>query len=173
MHGMADEAKDGRVRTRVAELLAKDAIRETLYRELDAQRRRDWAAVRACWVPGARAELGFDAEPSAEAQLERLAEAMRGFTASSLLASNCVIELEPGGAAARSSALVLAAHEPPASRDERTQLEALRYADAWTRDETGGWRIAGRRVESLWRAWLEPRRDDHAGDHRQAAEWER
>ncbi len=170
---MADEARNEGERTRVAELLAKDAIRETLYCELDAWRRRDWAAVRACWVPGARAELGFDAEPRVEVQLERLAEAMRGFVASSLLASNCTIELEAGGAAAHASALVLAAHEPPASGGERTQLEALRFVDAWTRDDAGGWRIAARRVELLWRAWLEPRHDDRAGDHRNAAEWDR
>lgn len=173
MHRMTDEAEDEGERSRVAELLAKDSIREALYLELDAWRRRDWSAVHACWVPGARAELGFDAEPRAEVQLERLAEAMRGFAASSLLASNCVIELEACGAAARSSALVMAAHEPPAPRGERTQLEALRFVDAWSRDEAGVWRIAGRRVESLWRAWLEPRYDDRAGDHRNAAEWDR
>lgn len=154
-------------------LLAKEAIRDTLYRELDAWRRRDWNAARACWAPGARAELGFEAEPRAEVQLERLAEAMRDFEASSLMASNCAIVLEPGGDEARSSALVMAAHEPPASRDEKTRLEALRFEDRWRRDERGDWRIAGRRVESLWRAWLEPRRDDRAGDHRHAAEWER
>lgn len=173
---MTDEATNARERTRVAELLAKEAIREALYRELDAWRRRDWAAVRGCWAPGARAELGFDAEPRAEAQLERLAEAMHDFAVSSLLASNCTIDLEAGGAAARSTALVLAAHEPLASRverGERTRIEALRFADAWTCDEAGRWRIAGRRIESLWRAWLEPRRDDREGDHRHAAEWER
>lgn len=170
---MADQAKEERERSRVAALLAKDAIREALYRELDAWRRRDWAAVRACWVPGARALLGFDAEPRAEAQLERLAEAMRGFAASSLLVSNCGIELEAGGRVARSSALVLAAHEPPADRGERTRLEALRFADVWTCDEASTWRIAERRVEVLWRAWLDPRHDDRTGDHRHAAEWER
>lgn len=173
MHGMADQTREARERSRVAALLAKDAIREALYRELDAWRRRDWAGVRACWIPGARAELGFDAEPRAEVQLERLAESMRGFEVSSLLVSNCAIELEAGGGAARSSALVLAAHAPPASRGERTRLEALRFADAWISDEASGWRIAERRVESLWRAWLDPRHDDREGDHRHAAEWKR
>ena len=153
----------------VGELLAKEAIREVLYCELDAWRRRDWAAVRACWVPGAGADLGFDAERTCEAQLERLAEAMRGFGASTLLASNCRIELE--GHIARSSALVLAAHEPRAESGERTRLEALRVTDAWALAADGSWRIASRRLETLWRAWLDARRDDRAGDHRPAKEW--
>ena len=153
----------------VAELLAKEAIREVLYRELDAWRRRDWAAARACYVAGARADLGFDAERTVEAQLEGLARALRGVAASTLLASNCLIELD--AATARSSTLVLAAHEPDAEGGERTRLEALRAVDAWREDADGAWRIESRRLELVWRAWLDPRRDDRAGDHRHAKEW--
>ena len=145
---MADHARG---RADIAELLAKDAIRDTLYRELDARRRRDEAGVRACWAPGAEPELGF--------------------AASSLLASNCRVELE--GRAARSSALVLAAYEAPPERGERTLLEALRFDDAWTLGADGSWRIASRRAEPLWRAWLDPRGGDRAGDHRHAEEWEK
>jgi len=152
-------------------LLAKEAIREVLYRELDAWRRRDWAAARECYAAGARADLGFDAERTAEAQLARLAHSLDGASASALLASNCLIELGPGSA--RSTALVLAAHEPRAEAGERTRLEALRLVDAWALGGDGGWRIESRRLESVWRAWLDPRRDDRAGDHRHARDWER
>jgi SnoaL-like domain len=155
----------------LAELLAKEAIREALYRELDAWRRRDWVAARESYAAGARADLGFDAERTAEAQLERLAHSLRGAAASTLLASNCLIELGPGSA--RSTALVLAAHEPRAQAGERTRLEALRLVDAWALGADGGWRIESRRLESVWRAWLDPRLDDHAGDHRHARDWER
>ena len=154
----------------VAGLLAKEAIREVVYRELDAWRRRDWEAARACYVPGARADLGCDAERTIEAQLEHLAQALRGVAASTLLASNCRIELAAGSA--RSSALVLAAHEPRAESGERTRLEALCAVDAWALEADGIWRISGRTLETLWKAWLDPRRDDRAGDHRHAKEWE-
>lgn len=163
----------GEERLDLAGLLVKEAIREALYRELDAWRRRDWAQVRAGFVPGARVELGFEAALVAEAQLERLAESMRGYVASSLLASNCRVEVGFGGVAARSSAMILAAHEPPPDSGERTRLEALRFNDQWARDAAGEWRVASRRAESIWSAWLDPRRDDRAGDHRHAAEWER
>ncbi len=163
----------GEERIDVGALLAKEAIREALYRELDAWRRRDWTQLRAGFVPGARVELGFEGAHAVDAQVGRLAESMRGYVASSLLASNCQVELGLGGVAARSSALVLATHEPPAESGERTRLEALRFSDRWTRDVDGEWRVSARRTESLWRAWLEPRRDDRTGDHRNAAEWER
>ena len=153
----------------LAELLAKEAIREVLYRELDAWRRRDWAAARACYAADARADLGFDAGPTIEAQLERLAQAMRGVAASTLLASNCLIEL--GAGSARSWTLLLAAHEPRGESGERTRLEALRAVDAWREDADGAWRIESRRLELAWRAWLDPRRDDRAGDHRHAKGW--
>jgi len=83
---MADETLR---RADAAALLAKEAIREVLYRELDAWRRRDWAAARACYAAGARADLGFDAGRTVEAQLEGLAHSLGGAAASSLLASNC------------------------------------------------------------------------------------
>jgi hypothetical protein len=163
---MADETLG---QARVVDLLAKEAIREVIYRELDAWRRRDWAAARACYVPGARADLGFDAERAIEAQLELLADLMQRFEASTLLASNCLVALAAGSA--RSSTLVLAAHQPFAESGERTRLSAERAADEWTQGEDGSWRIASRRLETLWRAWLDPRRDDRAGDHRHAEEW--
>jgi len=160
-------------RTRLLELLAKEAIREALYRELDAWRLREWEAARAVYAPGARVELGFDVEPHADAQLARLAEAMRGFATSSLLASNCVVELAPARDAAMLTALILGAHESPPERGERTRLEAVRFTDAWTRDAAGEWRVSARKAERVWRAWLEPRRDDREGDHRHAVDWTR
>ena len=155
----------------LADLLAKEAIREVLYRELDAWRRRDWAEARTGYAPAAHVDLGFDAERTAEAQLARLADALAGDAVSALLASNCVVEV--AGERARSSALVLATHEPRAEAGGRTRLEALRAEDAWARSADGAWRVERRRLETLWRAWLDPRRDDLAGDHRHARDWER
>ena len=165
-------------------LLAKEAIREALYAELDAWRRRDWTRLRASFTPDARIDLGLgwvdrnDAAPTpvgsdVESQVARLAEAMRDFVASSLVASNCQIELGFGAMAARSSALILAAHESSPESGERTRLEALRFTDRWIRDRAGDWKVAQRSTESLWRAWLDPRHDDRAGDHRNATDWER
>lgn len=158
---------------RLAELLAKEAIREALYRELDGWRRRDWPSVAAIWLPNAAAELGFDTEPRAESQLACLADAMRDFASSSLVVSNCTIELAASGRQAELSALVLAAHEPPPSRGDRAPLDALRFSDRWQREDDGAWRIAARKSESIWRAWLDVRRDDRVGDHRHALDWER
>jgi hypothetical protein len=56
---------------------------------------------------------------------------------------------------------------------ERTRLEALRAEDAWALAPDGVWRVERRRLETLWRAWLDPRGDDRAGDHRHAREWAR
>src|SRR5262245_46993124 len=153
----------------VAELPAKEAIREVLHREPDARRRRDWPAARACYVAGASVDLGFDADRTREAQLERLAQALRGVAVSTLLASSCLIEL--GAGSARSATLLLAAHEPRPESGERTRLEALRAVDAWREDADGGWRIESRRLELVWGAWLDPRREDRAGDHRHAKGW--
>ena len=167
----------------IGPLIAREAIREALYDALDASRRRDWARLRAGFAPDARIDLGLrpvgqdgNAPPLAadvESQVAALADAMRGFVASSLVASNCQIELGFGAMAARSSALILAAHESPPDSGERTRLEALRMNDRWIRDRAGEWKVAQRTTESLWRAWLDPRRDDRAGDHRHALEWER
>lgn len=173
MESAGDQASRGGEDGRLAELLAREAIREALYRELDGWRRRDWSQVRTIWLPEARAELGFEAEPRVEAQLACLAEVMRGFVATSLVVSNCAIALAPDGRTAELTALILAAHEPPAERGDRAPLDALRFSDRWVRDEVGSWRIASRRSEPIWRAWLEVRRDDRVGDHRHAAEWER
>jgi len=155
----------------LAELLAKEAIREALYRELDAWRRRDWEAARAGYAPGADVDLGFDVERTAEAQLARLAGSLGGAAASALLASNVIVEV--AGASARSTALVLATHEPAAASGGRTRLEALRAEDAWTLGKDWVWRLERRALATLWRAWLDPRREDRAGDHRHAQEWER
>lgn len=172
-------------RTDIGPLLAKEAIREALYDALDAWRRRDWGRLRASFTPDARIDLGLrmvaqdDPDRTSprgfdvEREVAALADAMRGYVASSLVASNCQIELGFGAMAARSSTLILAAHESPPESGERIRLEALRLNDRWIRDRAGEWKVAQRTTESLWRAWIDPRRDDRAGDHRHALEWER
>jgi hypothetical protein len=151
------------------ELLDRDAIEQVLSRYLDAVRRRDWADVLSCFVPGAYADYGFDADRTIEVQVELLRKGINRFDASTLIGSNCLIDLASDRASSRMTALT--AHQSRADTGERTRISTVRYEDDWVRGDDGAWRIARRSLDTVWRAWLDPRWDDRAGDHRYADEW--
>jgi hypothetical protein len=153
----------------VRRLLDRQAIEDVLTRYLDAMRRRDWQEVRSCFVPGAFADYGFDAEQTIEAQLELLKRGMERFDVSTFLGGNCIIELASDRAESQMTALT--AHQPRVDSGDRTRVSTVRYEDEWVRGDDGAWRIARRTLDTVWRAWLDPRFDDRAGDHRHADEW--
>jgi hypothetical protein len=151
------------------QLVDKERIRTTMASYLLAVGRHDWSTVLSCFVPGASADYGFDGERTIEAQLELLKKGIARFDASTLMGSQCVVQL--AGATAVSTTMALTAHQAPEDSGERTRLSAVCYDDQWTREEVLGWRITVRNLRTLWKAWLDPRRDDRAGDHRYAHEW--
>jgi hypothetical protein len=154
---------------RLREMLDRDAIETVLTRYLEAVRRRDWTEVLSCFVPGAYADYGFDVERTIEAQAPLLERGMRRFDASTFIGSNYVIELDSDRASSRMSAFT--AHQSRPETGERTRISTVRYEDEWARGEDGEWRITRRTLDTVWRAWLDPRFDDRAGDHRYADEW--
>jgi len=154
---------------RLAEIIEKEAIRSVIDRYLTAVGRQDWVTVLACFVPQAYADYGFSVERTIEAQLELVKRGIRRFDASTLMGSNYTISLH--GDSASSESMALTAHQATAESGERTRLSTVRYLDEWSRDVDGLWLITSRTLDTVWRAWLDPRRDDRAGDHRHADEW--
>lgn len=153
----------------LAELVAKDSIRGVIDAYLTAVGGHDWETVLGCFTTNAYADYGFEVERTIEAQLELVQRGIRRFDASTLLGSNCTIAVR--GDSESSESLALTAHQAPAESGERTRLSAVRYVDEWIRDVDGRWSITSRKLDTVWRAWLDPRRDDRAGDHRHADEW--
>jgi hypothetical protein len=154
---------------RLREMLDRDAIEAVLTRYLEAVRRRDWPEVLSCFVPGAYADYGFDVERTIEAQAPLLERGMQRFDVSTFLGSTCVIEL--AGDRASSSMSAFTAHQASPKTGDRTRVSTVRYEDEWIGGEDGTWRITSRKLHTVWRAWLDPRFDDRAGDHRYAEEW--
>jgi hypothetical protein len=154
---------------RLTEILDRDAIRDVLTGYLDAVRRRDWVDVLSCFVSGAYADYGFDAERTIEVQVGLLKKGIDRFRASTLLGSNCIITLR--GDTASSEMMALTAHEAFETSGERTRISTVRYEDEWVRGSHREWRITRRCLDTVWKAWLDTRFDDRAGDHRYADEW--
>jgi hypothetical protein len=154
---------------RVRQLLDRQAIEDVLTRYLDAVRRHDWEQVLSCFVPGAAADYGFDVDRTIEAQLELLKRGIVRFDVSTLLGANCIIDLASDRASSQMTALT--AHQSPEGSGDRTRISTVRYEDEWVRGGDGAWRITSRTLDTVWRAWLDPRFDDRAGDHRHADEW--
>lgn len=149
-------------------VLEQEAIRDVLARYFLAVGDGDWAAVEACFAPAARVDYGFEGEQTLAAQLGFLRAGIERFESSTLMMSNSVVSV--AGEEASSQVMALTAHQAPEASGDRTRLSVVRYEDRWRR-EPQGWRISDRRIRTLWRAWLDPRRDDQAGDHRNARDW--
>ena len=150
-------------------LIDTESIREVIARYFFAIGRRDWEAVQACFIAGAFADYEFNEEKTIERQLALVKKGMLRFRSSTLLGSNSLIQLH--GARAESQTMALTAHEAQPDANERTRISTVRYEDSWTKQDNGDWLIARRRVIAVWKAWLDPRYDDRAGDHRYADEW--
>jgi hypothetical protein len=154
---------------RLQMLVDTESIRDVVARYFFAIGRRDWEAVQACFVTGAFADYEFNEEKTIERQLALVKKGMLRFRSSTLLGSNSLIQLE--GARAESQTMALTAHESEPDTHERTRISTVRYEDSWAKQSTGEWLIVRRRVLAIWKAWLDPRFDDRAGDHRYADEW--
>jgi hypothetical protein len=154
---------------RLMAMLDREAIREMITKYLDAVRRRDWEDVLSCFVPGAYADYGFDTERTIEVQAAMLKRGIDRFDASTFLGSNCIITL--AGDRASSETMAFTAHQAFAESGERTRISTVRYSDEWVRGDNSEWRIARRTLDTVWKAWLDTRFDDRAGDHRYADEW--
>jgi 3-phenylpropionate/cinnamic acid dioxygenase small subunit len=135
---------------RVAELLAKQDIREVLYRYCRGVDRRDYAMIRACYHPDAvdnHGEYLGDVDgfvAHVESNLGRFERTMH-------FLGNILVELDDDGTRARSEAYAIAYHRLPARREkpERDFVVGLRYVDDFeTRD--GEWRIANRVCAFEW-----------------------
>ena len=153
---------------RLQRLVDTENIREVIAAYFFAIGRRDWQAVHACFVSGAFADYEFNEEKTIERQLELVKKGMLRFRSSTLLGSNSLIQID--GSRAESQTMALTAHEAEPAAHERTRISTVRYEDTWSR-QGGAWLITGRRVIAVWKAWLDPRTDDRAGDHRYADEW--
>lgn len=150
--------------------LDREAIREVLARYFLAVGDHDWNAVEGCFAPGAYADYEFDAAKTMQAQIEYIKAGIARFESSTLMMSNAVVTLS--GDRAATQVMALTAHQAEAECSDPTRLSVVRYDDKWLREaHDRRWRIAERRVSTIWRAWLDPRRDDSAGDHRNAREW--
>lgn len=153
----------------IERLTARDEIEGTLARYSFAVARHDWNEVLACFVPGAFADYGFDVPKTIEEQAALLDRGIRRFPSSTLLSSAPVITWTATGAS--TVTLALTAHEAEPETGEPIRVSVVRYEDEWSRVEDGRYRIARRQAVNCWKGWLEPRRDDRAGDHRFASEW--
>ena len=154
---------------RLQEILDCEAIRDVVAKYFFSVSNRDWPAVLSCFVPGAFADYAFSSERTIEAQLELVKKGISRFNASTLMGSNCSIEL--GDRRASSRTMALTAHQSPPETSERIRLSAVRYDDEWVQDGNRNWLIARRQLVTIWKAWLDPRYDDRAGDHRNAKDW--
>jgi hypothetical protein len=151
-------------------LVDSEDIRQTLSQYFLSVSARDWSKVLDCFVPNAAADYEFNVEQTIETQLELIRIGMERFDVSTIMGSNCVIEYQDDETASTQS-LAFTAHQSSPASSERTRISTVRYDDAWRKCEDGRWRITSRKIETLWRAWLDPRFDDRAGDHRFAHEW--
>lgn len=131
--------------------------------------RRDWPAVKACFVPGTLVDysalMPIDAAVPAEEVVDRIAAAIEIYAVTVHNVGNHEVHLD--GDVARSEACIVAHHvyADPARQGGRLPVAGLRYRDVLVR--TGdGWRIRDRVATTDWRAWWEPRTPTYvAGVH--------
>lgn len=122
--------------------------------------RRDWAKVKACFVPGTLVDysalMPIEAAVPAEEVVDRIAAAIEIYAVTVHNVGNHEVILD--GDVAHSEACIVAHHvyEDPARQDGRLPVAGLRYRDVLVRDGSG-WRIRDRVATTDWRAWWDPR----------------
>jgi hypothetical protein len=132
----------------VIELIAKQEIHEVLMRFLRGMDRQDWAAVRACFHPGAIHDHGTW-RGSIEEFIEREKSVYERFVVNTHFAGNELIAVD--GDTATSELYSVCWHRVAAEPGgtEVDWLAAMRFLDRFERRD-GEWRIADRVVAIDW-----------------------
>jgi SnoaL-like domain len=140
----------GTVQQRMEDLLAKEDIRDVLYRYCRGVDRRDFSLIRSCYHPDATDDHG-EYVGGVDGFLDHVQANLVRFERTMHLLGNILIEVT--GSKARSEAYVLAHHHFRASRHhdkpERDFVVWLRYVDDFERRH-GQWRIASRVCVFEW-----------------------
>jgi SnoaL-like domain len=122
--------------------------------------RREWPAVKSCFVPGTPVDYS-DLMPignavPAEEVVDRIAAAIEIYAVTVHNVGNHEVTVD--GDVAHSEATIVAHHVylDPAKNDGRLPVAGLRYSDVLVRTHDG-WRIRDRKASTDWRAWWDPR----------------
>jgi hypothetical protein len=131
----------------IDELLAKQAIAETLYRYCRSMDRMDTDVYDTVFVPGASLHYGVYFDGTAEEFRTWVWAAHDGMQGHSHQITNLLAVVDPGAGTASSEAYVTVClrTQPDPNGVAVDIVERGRYLDRWTRTEAGGWRIAERR----------------------------
>jgi hypothetical protein len=131
----------------IEELLAKQAIAETLYRYCRSMDRMDTDVYDTVFVPGAPLHYGVYFTGTAEEFRTWVWAAHEGMQGHSHQITNLLatVDTEAGAASSESYVTVCLRTRPDADGNVVDIVERGRYLDRWVRTPNGEWRIAERR----------------------------
>lgn len=134
---------------RVAGLLAKQDIRDVLYRYCRGVDRRDYDMIRSCYHPDATDNHGEDFIGDVDGFIAHVTAGLDRFERTMHFLGNVLVEVD--GDRARSEAYTVAHHRLPSreGRPLRDFLVGLRYVDDFEQRD-GHWRIAHRVCAFEW-----------------------
>jgi ketosteroid isomerase-like protein len=134
--------------TKLVELLAKQEIRDTLYRYCRGIDRCDFELVRSCYHPDATDDHG-DYKGGVDGFIAHCQENLARFERTMHFLGNILVEVD--GTRARSEAYAIAHHHLRARKTKpaRDFLVWFRYVDDFEQRE-GEWRIAARVCAFEW-----------------------
>jgi hypothetical protein len=127
-------------------LVDRAAIHDLLTSYFLALDRKDWDAVRACFVPDADCDYGVFRGDTAFA-VDCIRRGVAQFDHTMHCGSNLHVVVE--GAAARAESYAVCYHRLPVGGVSHDRVSALHYRDELTRT-AGGWRIRARHVTFVW-----------------------
>jgi len=131
----------------IDELLAKQAIREVIYRYCRGVDRMDRETVRACFHDDAVDSHG-SFQGDVEAMMDWMWSVMRKFDRTMHFIGNQLIELR--GDVARCESYGVAYHRGDPATPHRNLISGFRYIDRLERRGDANWRIARRTVTTEW-----------------------
>jgi len=133
---------------KLAELLAKESIRDLTYRLAHAIDRRDWASMPAYFWPDAELEMegGKALAPIFIARAKQAYEGARVGVTQHFI-GNCLIVVT--GRTAVAEIYHQAYHRVPLGDRDRDVLIGGRYIDSFE-ERNGEWRVSGRKVVFDW-----------------------
>lgn len=142
------------------EALDRFAVHDVTMRYWMNVDRRDWAAVKSCFVPGTLVDysalMPIGAAVPAEEVVDRIAEAIERYAVTVHNVGNHEVVLR--GDEATSEACIVAHHvyRDAGQHGGRLPVAGLRYWDVLVR-YGDDWRIRDRVATTDWRAWWDPR----------------